>query len=233
MKNKTMWYLILFIVLMEFSSSNNRIAGFLHAPLEAILSLLAILLALVVHEFAHAWMADRLGDPNPRLAGRVSLNPLVHLDPVGTLLIVLTGFGWGKPVQFDPYNLADPDKDGAVIAAAGPVSNLILAVITAIAMHIVPMSYLAGPIGLFFYLSFLYNVNLAVFNLIPVFPLDGHHVLRAFMSKDLRCRYDLFNRSVGILLAILIMLPLYGGQSLASLITTPAIQFAYNLLFSL
>lgn len=197
------------------------------------MSLLAILIGLVIHEFAHAWMADHLGDPNPRLAGRVSLNPLVHLDPVGTLLIVLTGFGWGKPVQFDSYNLADPDKDGAVIAAAGPISNLILAVSAGFFIHFLPLSLITGPAGTFFYLLFVYNVNLAVFNLLPIFPLDGHHILRAFLTPPARCRYDYFNRSVGILLALVMMLPLFGGRSLVGIIISPAINFAYTLLSSL
>jgi len=233
MKKQALWYLILFIVLAEFSTGGGRIKHFLQEPLTAVLSLTAILVSLVFHEFAHAWMADHLGDPNPRLAGRASLNPLVHLDPVGTLMIIITGFGWGKPVQFDPYNLADPDKDGAVIAAAGPLGNLILALVAALLIHLVPFSLITSHFGLFCYLLFLYNINLAVFNLIPVFPLDGHHILRAFFRPQLRCRYDFFNRSVGVLLAIAIILPLFGGRSLASLITTPAVNFAYNLLLSL
>jgi len=104
----------------------------------AVFILVAFLLSLSIHEAAHAWMADRLGDPTARLAGRVSLNPLVHLDPIGTLLpffLLITGspivFGWGKPVPFDPYNLRRPRRDTALISLAGPGANLILAAILA------------------------------------------------------------------------------------------------------
>ena len=233
MQKKTIWYIILFIILAEFTAGDNRITSMLHHPLETIMMLTVLLIGLTVHEFAHAWMADRLGDPNPRLAGRVSLNPLVHLDPFGTLLIILTGFGWGKPVQFDPYNLTNPDKDGAVIAAAGPISNIILAIVSALSLRFIPLGISLGPVGQFLFLMFQYNINLAVFNLIPIYPLDGHHILRAFLDAPTRQRYDIFNRSVGMYLALVSMLPLIGGRSLVSLIMTPAINFAYMLFMSL
>jgi len=232
MRKNYIWYLIIFIILAEFSTGSNRITMFLHDPLLAVTVLGSILVALTVHEFAHAWMADRLGDPNPRLAGRVSLNPAAHLDPYGTLLIILTGYGWGKPVRFDPFNLDHPDQDGAVIAAAGPVSNLLMAVIAGILMHIpvIEFSYLGTYICFIF---FQINVNLAVFNLLPIFPLDGHHILRAFLPTPTRCQYDAFNRSVGIFLAIVLMLPLFGGRSIVSYFIDPATNFAYSLLVSL
>src|SRR3989338_7102351 len=87
--------------------------------------IIALLSAITIHEFSHAWVADRLGDPTPRLMGRVTLNPLAHLDPIGTIALLLIGFGWGKPVPFDPFNLENPRRDSALIALAGPASNLI------------------------------------------------------------------------------------------------------------
>src|SRR3989338_3130137 len=96
-------------------------------PLLLIIYLISLLVAITIHEFSHAYFADKLGDPTARLMGRISLNPLVHLDPLGTLMLFLVGFGWGKPVQFDPFNLANPRRDAAVISFAGPLSNIILA----------------------------------------------------------------------------------------------------------
>ena len=97
----------------------------------------ALLTAITIHEFAHAYSADRLGDPTPRSQGRLTLNPLAHLDPLGTLMLILVRFGWGKPVQFDPYNLANPKRDAAIISFAGPLSNLILATILSIILRLV------------------------------------------------------------------------------------------------
>src|SRR3989304_9414536 len=88
----------------------------------------ALLIAVTIHEFAHAFIADKLGDPTPGMQGRISLNPLRHLDPIGTLMLILFRFGWGKPVPFDPFNLRHPKRDSAIIALAGPVSNIILAI---------------------------------------------------------------------------------------------------------
>src|SRR4051812_27134518 len=98
------------------------------SPLSFFVAAIALLIAITVHEFSHALSADKLGDPTPRLQGRISLNPLVHLDPIGTLLILFVGFGWGKPVVFDPFNLKNPRKDAAIISLAGPASNFILAI---------------------------------------------------------------------------------------------------------
>ena len=96
-------------------------------PFLFLLEIIALVSALTFHEFAHAWMADKLGDPTPRLQDRLTLNPAKHLDPLGTLLLLVAGFGWGKPVEFDPFNLRHPRRDTALIALAGPVSNILMA----------------------------------------------------------------------------------------------------------
>src|SRR3990172_8857289 len=95
-------------------------------PVEFIFGLVALIVAITIHEFSHAAAAERLGDPTPRLQGRLTLNPLAHLDPLGTLMLILIRFGWGKPVQFDPYNLRHPRRDSAIISLAGPTSNIVL-----------------------------------------------------------------------------------------------------------
>src|SRR5258708_27624096 len=97
-------------------------------PLIFLLTFGGLIISLSVHEFSHALVADRLGDPTPRMQGRVTLNPLAHLDPIRTILLLLTRFGWGKPVQFDPYNLQNPLRDSALIALAGPAAHLLIAV---------------------------------------------------------------------------------------------------------
>ena len=96
-------------------------------PLAFFILFPGLLLSITIHEFAHAWVADKLGDPTPRHQGRVTLDPRAHLDPWGTVALLLTRFGWGKPVQFDPYNLKHPLRDTAIVALAGPISNLIVA----------------------------------------------------------------------------------------------------------
>src|SRR5258708_1419548 len=120
--------------------------GSLGNPVELILSLVALVIAITVHEFAHAFAAEHLGDPTPRLMGRLTLNPLAHLDPVGTILMILVRFGWGKPVQFDPFNLRHPRRDSAIISLAGPFSNFVTATICAVIIHFLPIAHPSAPI---------------------------------------------------------------------------------------
>ncbi|MBI2008606.1 site-2 protease family protein [Candidatus Amesbacteria bacterium] len=133
-----------------------------------------IILAIGVHEAAHCYMADHLGDPTPASAGRLTLNPLAHLDPLGTLVILISGmFGWGKPSPFDPYNLKHPRRDTALIALAGPASNLLLAIVFSLILRLVQ---LPNSLFLILYSLISLNINLAIFNLIPIPPLDGSKI---------------------------------------------------------
>ena len=204
----------------------------LQDPLSFIFLLLAILIALVIHEFAHALAADKLGDPNPRLNGRVTLNPLKHLDPWGTFLIVVTGYGWGKPVTFDPYNLKDPVKDGALIAAAGPLTNLSLAFILGLFFRFFPFA-LPSLLLQFLIVLFSVNLSLAIFNLVPLYPLDGHHILRVFFSHNFRAVYDQFNQRFGIILAFLLILPIFSSLAPVNYLIIPAIDFLQKLFLGL
>jgi Zn-dependent protease len=185
---------------------------------------LALIIAVTIHEFAHALIADKLGDPTPTLAGRLSLNPLKHLDPIGTLMLVIFRFGWGKPVPFDPFNLRHPKRDSALIALAGPTSNLILAALLSVVLKLtaLPLLTLLIPI-------IIININLAIFNLLPIPPLDGSKILYGLLPLNWAEEYNSFMKDYGILLLILLILPI-GGTSLVINLILPIISFITNLL---
>jgi Zn-dependent protease len=159
-------------------------SGFL---VRLLLQLPALLLAVTIHELAHGLVADRLGDPTARLSGRLTLNPLPHIDPLGALALVLVGFGWAKPVPVNAYNLRHPVRDMAAIAAAGPLSNFVVAFVGILAYRLlVPVTTLPAivePLRSIMAMVFILNVGLGVFNLIPLPPLDGGHFLPYFFPR--------------------------------------------------
>jgi Zn-dependent protease len=188
-------------------------------PLAFLLIAGALIAALSVHEFAHAWAADTLGDPTPRSQGRLTLNPLAHLDPLGTLLLFIAGFGWGKPVVFDPYNLKSPRRDTALVAFAGPLSNLIMALVAFLIVPIIPAEWQVVP------MQFAHiNILLAAFNLIPITPLDGSKILIGLLPKMLAYEFEETMRRYGFFILILFVLPLAGGASPLSYILNPLIS---------
>lgn len=202
-----------------------------------ILVLFVILIAsLTFHEAAHAWTANRLGDPTARLLGRLSLNPAVHIDPIGTLLFPLiamtTGaplIGWAKPVPVDMRHLRDPKRDFAIVALAGPVSNLILAVAGAAIVaalfgddRTVLRDGGLAPLGLFYLV--LINVLLAVFNMIPIPPLDGGNVLIGILPASLGAIVEQL-RAWGFLLLYALLL-----TGALSAITSPVRNFILDVL---
>ncbi len=160
-----------------------RLIGLLfQEPLVFLFVAVALILSLSIHEFAHAYVAQKLGDDTAYYLGRVTLNPLSHLDPIGTLLLLIAGFGWGKPVPFNPYNLKNPKRDSAIISFAGPLSNFSLALILTVLYHVLPSSPLLNG---FLYTTILYNIALGVFNLIPIHPLDGFKVFNGILPDEL------------------------------------------------
>jgi Zn-dependent protease len=153
----------------------------------------AIVVSITVHEFAHAYVAWRAGDQTPKALGRVSLNPTDHLDLMGTVLILFGGFGWGKPVQVNPFNFSKPRRDDILVSLAGPASNLVMAALCAGLLHLLPGAAYHSSQGMALAVLLLMmvrlNVGLAVFNLMPVFPLDGHHIVRDILPDKLAARY--------------------------------------------
>src|SRR3989339_881320 len=152
-----------------------------------VIYLISLLVAITVHEFSHAAASDFLGDPTPRLQGRLKLDPRVHIDGMGMLFLLLFGFGWGKPVEFDPYNLKNPHKDAALISIAGPISNFILAIILSIVLRLLILFKLniLITIGLFIFLPMIQmNLVLGVFNLLPIHPLDGFKIVGGLLNKE-------------------------------------------------
>jgi Zn-dependent protease len=195
---------------------------------EILVGFLVLVSSLTVHEAAHAWVATRLGDSTARMLGRLSLNPAVHVDPIGTivfpLLAMATGvplIGWAKPVPVNPRNLASPRRDFALIAAAGPASNLLLAVAGAALLHVVPGGLGLPSVNLDGVLAWfvVVNVLLAIFNMIPVPPLDGGNVLMGILPASGAAVVDRL-RPYGFVLLYVLML-----SGLLSAITRPAQRF--------
>ena len=205
---------------------------------DILFQVIVFLFAISFHESAHAWMANRCGDPTARMLGRISLNPIRHIDPVGTILLpaiaLFTGLkviGWAKPTPVDPRNFQNPVLDDILTAVAGPVSNFVVATSAAIVLGAIALVAPGGrpivreivtglvlsnsllvPLSLLLYELMVINIILGVFNLIPVPPLDGSHVVRHFLSESIRRVYDM----VGIF--GLIALVYVGGDLLRRLI---------------
>jgi Zn-dependent protease len=193
--------------------------------LDFIFGLAALIVAIDIHEFSHAWAAERLGDPTPRLQGRLTLNPLAHLDPIGTILLVIIGFGWGKPVQFDPFNLRNPRRDGAIISFAGPISNIVIAVICSLLFRL-PMP---AELSYFLFVILRMNLLLAIFNLIPIHPLDGFKIVEGILPEAQAHEWHELER-FGMIFLIFLLFPIFGGTAPIQRIISPVINFFVNIL---
>lgn len=168
---------------------------------------IALIVGITFHEFSHAFVADQLGDHRPRALGRVSLNPVAHIDPVGALVFVIAGFGWGKPVPINVYALRPGRIGMAVVAAAGPIANLVVAVLAAIVYRALDSAG-AGDLvlGIAFWVVY-FNLVLAIFNLIPIPPLDGYNAMLAFLPPRTAFVVQRYAQYGILLLLLLVLLP--------------------------
>lgn len=199
-------------------------------PIFFFLSLISIVIAITVHEFAHAKTADHLGDPTPNLQGRVTLNPMVHIDLYGLLLLIVAGFGWGKPVQFDPFNLKHQRRDAALISLAGPTSNIIIASLCSLLLNLFNLLnlYHAATIGSILLIPLIMiNLVLAVFNLFPIHPLDGFKIVEGMLSEHQAKEWRRLER-FGFIFLLLLIIP-FNGESMISQILGPILNFLYSI----
>lgn len=201
--------------------------------LSLLLTLPAVIIAITFHEYAHAYAADRLGDDTPRMQGRLNLNPMSHLDPVGFVLLMFAGFGWGKPVQINPRNFnrdVSIDKGEAIVSLAGPLMNFILAIVSAIILAAVYMfastAFLSSTVGNVIYILLfelvVINIGLGVFNLIPLPPLDGSKIFINFLPYNAR-RWILEHSQMFYYIFLAIWI-----TGLAGIIISPIINLLYN-----
>jgi Zn-dependent protease len=186
---------------------------------QILIAFIVLLFSLTVHETAHAWTADRLGDPTARLLGRVSLNPIVHIDPIGTIVFPLIALasnvpliGWAKPVPVNGSRLGHPRRDFMLVAAAGPASNLLMAFAAAVALTVMPVSpvvlgepNVSAPLASLLNAAIQLNLLLAVFNMMPIPPLDGGNVLAGLLPLQLARQFERI-RPYGVLLIYALIL---------------------------
>ncbi|GMA52471.1 zinc metalloprotease [Alicyclobacillus contaminans] len=171
-----------------------------------IFRLIAIVVGLVIHEFAHAWTALLLGDKTAKHQGRVTLNPVAHLEPIGLLMILFGPFGWARPVQINASNFKNPRVGTALVAFAGPVSNLLLAVVSLLLFRPY-MNFNMGFMPQLLWWSFVVNVSLFIFNLIPVPPLDGSRIVYSFLPYRWEFQYRKLELYAPLIMLLLVMLP--------------------------
>lgn len=168
-------------------------------PLQFLEFLVALLVAITIHEFAHAWVAYLYGDSTAKSQGRLTLNPLAHLDLLGTIFLLIAGFGWGKPVMVNPNNFKNPKLDNLTVSLAGPISNLVLATFIGLIYRFFNFPVI---IDQFLILIIFYNLVLMIFNLIPIPPLDGSKILSLFLKEETY----LYLQQIGITLLFAIII---------------------------
>ena len=202
--------------------------------------LIVLFLAIPIHEWAHAWSAYQLGDDTASLQGRLTLNPIAHLDPVGSLMILVSGFGWGKPVPVNPYRLRTNPRIGqAITAFAGPLSNFVLAMLLAIPFRLGRVDYFNASmdlysgrlgIGALLLIAIEINLGLMLFNLIPAFPLDGEKVLVGLLPRRWGDRLLQLRPFGWVILTVLLFVLPRVGLDVMGMIVGPAHRFLTTLL---
>ncbi|WP_313990353.1 site-2 protease family protein [uncultured Selenomonas sp.] len=191
---------------------------------EMLLGIPGLIIAMTFHEYAHARAAVSLGDFTPRLMGRLTIDPRAHIDPLGILMLFLVRFGWAKPVMVNPRNFRQPKRDDIVVSLAGPAMNLLLGFIAFYIMlfiraHQIDVSSITYGI---IQMVFVYNVNFAIFNILPIPPLDGSHILRNLLPPDLAYRYQSIERYSILIMIVFIATPVL------SVVLMPLFQLVYG-----
>jgi Zn-dependent protease len=217
------------------------VSNFLPSPSELIIFAIILLTAFPVHEFAHAWVADRFGDTTPRANGRLTLNPLAHLDPIGSLMMILVGFGFAKPVPINPYVLERHSRSATMLVSlAGPMSNLLMAIFASLFFRLglvstdainIPPSGILPNIAQLLVIFVRINLLLMLFNMIPLFPLDGEKVLDYLLPPSAaRVLESIRPYGPMILLALVFILPRLVGIDLLGTVILPAVNNLTRLL---
>jgi Zn-dependent protease len=197
--------------------------------------IVALVVAISIHEAAHAFVAHKLGDDTAKNQGRLTLNPKAHLDPLGTIMLFVAGFGWGKPVPVNPYNFKDPVKDSALVSLAGPASNFLTALLCSI-----PLKYFGGAlpevVGTLLWTIADLSILLGIFNLLPFPPLDGSKIFAIFIPKRLQGRYYEFMQKSQLYFMIFIIVDIvlirrYLGYSILWLLLGNVFDFVRVLIF--
>lgn len=163
------------------------------SPLSFLIIAISILIGFTIHEFTHAYVADKLGDSTPRLMGRLTLNPLAHLDLIGTIFLLLAGFGWGKPVIVNSRNFKNPVVDNVTVSLAGPLSNFFLAVILGLAIRFIQMPDIISQI---LTIIVFFNLVLMIFNFLPIPPLDGSKLLSLILPEETYLQFEQYGTFV-------------------------------------
>ena len=191
---------------------------------EMLLGIPGLVIAMTFHEYAHARAAVSLGDFTPRLMGRLTLNPTAHIDPIGLLMLFLVRFGWAKPVMINPSNFRQPKRDDILVSLAGPMMNLLLGFVAFYVMllinaHRLDVSQITYTI---IQMIFVYNVNFAIFNMLPIPPLDGSHILRNLLPPDIAYRYQSIERYSILIMIVFIATPIL------SVVLMPLFRLVYG-----
>lgn len=227
---------------MLFSTIRSLIAGQsvdISMVIAQVVSVLFVIICILpLHEYAHGWMANKLGDPTAKLEGRLTFNPLASVDPMGALFLLLFGFGWAKPVPVDSRYFKKPKRDMAVTALAGPVSNFLAALLGALLFYAValflPQNWIVMFLRYFLSSYVLINISLAVFNLLPLPPLDGSRIIGAFLSDRALAAYYRYQNIIVMVVFLLMVTgflstPLSYAQNFFTKIILTIAEFPYRI----